>query len=100
MEETSADCLHNAVCGFAYVYGFCVRLCTDFSHDVRVLRAYTAFVRIVRLLRTYMAYLLRTFCGFCVHICLIFVVLNADSLEGSNLEGSSISFVCINARNL
>ena len=31
------------------VYGFCVRLCTDFLHVVWLLRTFTAFVRVERL---------------------------------------------------
>ena len=33
-------------------------------------------------------WILRTLCGFCVRIRLIFTIFNADSLEGSDPEGS------------
>ena len=80
---------------FAYV---CVRLlCTlcsfyvhirlAFVHVVRILRPYTAFVRVEWLLCPYTAYLLRTLCGFCVHIRRNFTVFNLDSLKGSHLAG-------------
>ena len=65
LEETSADCLRNAGCSFAYVYGFCVRLCTDFSHVVRLLCTYTAFI-------------LHIMCGFFVSIQLIFCACCTD----------------------
>ena len=92
---------------FAYVYGFCVHLCAafayvygfSFAHVVRLLRTYTAFVRVERLLRTYTAYLLRTLCSFCVRIRLIFTIFNADSLDGSDLACSSISFFRANSRD-
>ena len=80
LEETSADCFHNAGCRFAYVYGFYVRvrllrmLCTDFAHIVRLLRTYMNFAHVVRILRTYTSF--------------VFTMLNVDSLEGSNFEGS------------
>ena len=112
LEETSADCLRNAGCGFAYVYGFFVRLCMAFAHIVRLLSTYTALI-----LRTLCSFYLRirifllhTLCGFCVHVrilcalcgfCirirLIFTIFNVDSLEGSNLEGY-IDLFCL--RNL
>ena len=76
---------------FVYVYGL------SFAQVVRILHMYTAFVRIERLLRTYTAYILRTLCGFCVRIRLIFTMFNADSLEGSDLAGPSISFILANA---
>ena len=70
------------------------------------LRMFTAFsyvcvrlARVVRILHTYTDLLLRKLCGFCVRIGLIFTMFNSDSLEGSNLEGSSISFVCAKARD-
>ena len=48
---------------FTYVYGFCIRLCMDFSH-------------IVQLLHTYTAYILRKLCGFCVHIRILCALSN------------------------
>ena len=85
---------------FAYVQVFCVRFCTDFAH-------------ILRLLHTNTAYLLWKLCSFCVriqHLCalrafvyvygLSFAMFDADSIEGSDLAGSLISCVCVNALDL
>ena len=95
------------VCGLEYVlrilrtfmYGFCVH--------IRLLRTFLyEFAHVVRFLRTYTAYLLHKLWRFCVHIqllCLLggfvyvyglsFALFEADSLEVSNLVGSSINFV-------
>ena len=85
---------------FAYVYGFCVRLCT-------------AFTQVVQIFRTYTTYFLHKLCGLCVRIHLLcaliefgyvynlsFALFDADSLKGSDLVGSKISFFCANARDL
>ena len=61
---------------------------------------YTSFVPIVRLFRTYRASFFRTLCSFCVRKQLIFTVFNAESLEGSNLDGSLVSFFFVNAHDL
>ena len=63
------------------------------------LHMFTAFVRVVQLLHTYTAYLVRTLYSFCVRIRLIFVMFNADSLKGSDLERSLIYFVRANTRD-
>ena len=96
-----------------FVYGFYVRIrllrtflyvfcasCADlayvyslfFAQVMQLLHTCTDFVRVEQLLLKYTAYLLRMLCGVCLCIQLIFNMFNSDSLKGSNLAGSSISF--------
>ena len=84
----------------------CANVC-GLEYVLRILRTFMyGFCVHVRFLRTYTAYLLHKLWRFCVHIqllCLLggfayvyglsFALFEADSLEVSNLVGSSINFV-------
>ena len=88
----------------AFVCGFCAR-CVAFSYvyDFFVCMLYGFYVRI-RLLCALSGFCVRIrliFCARCVNFAYVYGLSsecsNADSLEGSNLEGSLIYFICANA---
>ena len=105
--ETSAYCLRNSGCGFAYVYEFCIRLwifrtlCMEFVHVVRILLMYTdcAYLYGVYTRCAAFAYVY----GFCAHFAAfayvyVFCLHNVQCGQSLGIQSWGLSKFLLSAR--